>query len=74
MNDLKWFAVVCYAIRQHDGLIDISHFDGYMDGYDVDDVKARMLKVNKEKFPESDGYTGHYTVVVEHPEFTITRG
>lgn len=72
-NDLKWFAVVGYAVRQYDGKIDIAHFNGYMDGENTDDVQTKMLKITKEKFPESNGYTGHYVIVVEHPDFTIRR-
>ncbi len=73
MNENRWFPVVGWAVMVLPGHINVKHFDGFMWATDEKDARLQMLELTKNKFPPDDGYSGHEVIVLDYPQFTITK-
>ncbi len=72
MNENRWFPAVGIAVKVQP-YFSVSHFDGFMWAADKEDARKKMLEISHKKMPFEDDFTGHYAVILDYPEFTITK-
>lgn len=73
MNGNKWFPVMGWAVKVQPGSVSVSHFDGFMWAADKNDARLQMIERTKNRLSPDDGFIGHEVIVLDYPEFTITK-
>ncbi len=70
----RWFPVVGYAsLAIRPGTVRTSYLDGFMWATDRANAYVQMLERVKERFPGEDGYGFYDVIVLDYPQFTITK-